>query len=79
MQLTVKTRLKFRGYAREVHKVDSVAVYQEGGYRNVKEMQKELLRRFPNRPGVRNRRIKHGIVRIEGGQLDHRTTVVTLT
>lgn len=79
MELQIYIRDKFRGYSRELIKIESASHYADGGYASVKEMQGELIRRFPNRKGVTNRKIKNGIVRIEGeSRLSHRTVVVTL-
>jgi hypothetical protein len=75
---TITTRMKFKGYQREWHKNVSGCVFENSGWGSVKEMQKELMRRFPD--GIRQRRTRKtptGLVRVEGPWHDRITQVIT--
>ena len=84
MKMTIRTRNRGRHVTSEgvqPYQWESVTAMGESGYASVKEMQKELKRRFPNNKArhVRNRRIPNGIVRIEGPRGCRQTQVITLT
>jgi len=84
MKMTIYTRNRGRGVTSEgvkQYKFDSTTQMGESGYANVKEMQKELCRRFPNnaKRHTRNRRINQGLIRVEGPRCNRTTFVITLT
>jgi len=84
MRLIIRTRNKGRHVTTEgvkPYQFENTVDMGAAGYQSVKEMQKELKRRFPNNKGrhVRNRKIKNGLVRIEGPRNHRMTQVITLS
>lgn len=84
MKMTIRTRNKGRHVTSEgvkPYQWESITPMGESGYESVKAMQKELKCRFPNdkKRHVRSRRIKNGLVRIEGPRNHRMTQVITLT
>lgn len=83
MKQIIRTRCKGRGFIdgkRRAYKFESLPVtFEDSGWNSVKEMQKELTRRFPD--GIRNRKtrlIENGLIRVEGNRGNRETQVITL-
>ncbi len=75
--LTIRIRNKGR-MGTFSYKYERMCCSSRSSYPSVKEMQKELIKRFPDRLHVRIRKIRNGIIRIEGPRCNRMTSIVTL-
>lgn len=88
MKMTIRTRHRGRAPVKldngsveiRSYKFENTCNMGAAGYASIKEMQKELIRRFPD--GIRNRknrRIRNGLIVREGIRNDRTTQVITLS